>query len=247
MDEQTPLEDRVDYVKAYQELSNAYEALVTYDDYNNEMDQSKAMQEQVSILKEQAGVYETVKGSLVDVDEKDEDEAPDFSDIAFYSDNSTKLYDIDAAYIDQLLGTYAANSADVREEIEKALQKLNKTEVVKEVYREILNAIDHDNIDQSEDIFAIKRQFFTDQKNEVIDAFGTTWHVSVNELHASAIQYVYGMEPIPNVKSIIESKDYDAYKEQNPDVKPFKYPQMMKRAWRKVLDEQVVPLDNELK
>ena len=55
------------------------------------------------------------------------------------------------------------------------------------------------------------------------------------------------MEPIPNVKSIIESKDYDAYKEQNPDVKPFKYPQMMKRAWRKVLDEQVVPLDNELK
>jgi len=55
------------------------------------------------------------------------------------------------------------------------------------------------------------------------------------------------MEPIPNVKSIIESKDYDAYKEQNPDVKPFKYPQMMKRAWQKVLDEQVVPLDNELK
>lgn len=58
------------------------------------------------------------------------------------------MYDIDSSYIDQLLGNYSANSQGVREEIEKALQKLNKTECVKEVYREILNAMDNEKVDQ---------------------------------------------------------------------------------------------------
>jgi len=246
--DQSPLQERVEYVKAYQELNNSYEALVTYDEYNDEMDDSKVLQEQVLTLKDHAGVYETVKGSLVEVSEEDgEDDSPDFSDISFYSDHSTKLYDIDAAYIDQLLGTYAANSPGVREEIEQALQKLNKADIVKAVYHHILNAIDEGDILPSEDIFAVKRQFFTEQKNSVIEHFADMWFVSVNELHSSAIQYIFGMDPIPNVGGIIESKDYEAYKAQNPEVKPFKYPQMMKRAWRKVLDEQIMPLENELK
>ena len=55
------------------------------------------------------------------------------------------MYDIDSSYIDQLLGNYSANSQRrFDEEIEKALQKLNKTECVKEVYREILNAMDNE-------------------------------------------------------------------------------------------------------
>ncbi|WP_117168039.1 type I restriction endonuclease subunit R [Paraliobacillus sediminis] len=248
VDDQSPLETRVEYVKAFQELNNAYEALVTYDNYNNDMEQSDTLQEQVLVLKEQAGIYQTVKGSLVDIDPADEDaDSADFSEISFYSDHSIKLYDIDAAYIDQLLGTYAANSPDVREEIEKALNKLNKTEGVKDVYRSILNAIDQEGIDETEDIFAVKRRFFTEKKNLTIKAFSESWCVSSNELHSSAIQYIFGMDAIPNMKSVIESKDYDAYKVLHPEVKPFKYPQMMKRTWRKVLDEEIVPLDDELR
>lgn len=248
INEKSPLQERLEYVKTYQELNNSYEALVTYDEYNNEMDYSKSLQNQVLELKEQTGVYETVKGSLVEVSEVDgEDDSPDFSDISFYSDNSTKLYDIDAAYIDQLLGTYAANSKGVREEIEQALQKLNKADIVKSVYNNILNTIDEGKISLSEDIFSVKRQFFTEQKNAVIEDFANTWFVSINELHGSAIQYIFGMDPIPNVKNIIESKVYESYKIEHPEVKPFQYPQLMKRAWRKVLDEQIVPLENELK
>ena len=50
--DQSPLQERVEYVKAYQELNNAYEALVTYDEYNDEMDDSKVLQEQVLTLKD---------------------------------------------------------------------------------------------------------------------------------------------------------------------------------------------------
>lgn len=52
-------------MKAFQELNNAYEALVTYDDFNDDMEKSTALQEQVNTLEEYIGVYSTVKGSLV--------------------------------------------------------------------------------------------------------------------------------------------------------------------------------------
>lgn len=53
-------------MKAFQGLNNAYEALVTYDDYNDDMEKSTALQEQVNTLEEYIGVYNTIKGSLVD-------------------------------------------------------------------------------------------------------------------------------------------------------------------------------------
>lgn len=247
LDEHTPLETRVEYVKAFQELNKAYEALITYDTYNDDMEKSKTLQNQVFLLEEQAGVYETVKGSLIEQEKDETDEDVDFSGIEFYTDNNIKLYDIDSTYIDQLLGTYAANNFDAREEIEKALQKLNKAEYVKEVYRAILNAMDNGEVDENEDIFFIKRQFFTQARDQVIEDFAREWFVSEGQLHSSAIQYKIGVDPIPNIKGIIESKDYEEYKKLHPEVKAFKYPQAVKRAWREVLDERIVPLDDELR
>ncbi|MCU4806634.1 HsdR family type I site-specific deoxyribonuclease [Bacillus cereus] len=247
LDEHTPMDTRIDYVKAFQELNNSYEALVTYDDYNDDMESSMSLQEQVHILEEQVGVYNTIKGSLVEKEEKDLESTADFSGIEFYGENSIKLYDIDSTYIDRLLGTYSANNQDIRAEIEKALQKLNKTECVKEVYHAILNAMDAEELDENEDIFMVKRHFFTQTRDKAIKEFSKEWFVSENELHSSAIQYMIGTDPIPNIGGIIDSKNYEGYKKVHPEAKPFKYAQVMKRDWRKVLDEVIVPLDDELR
>ncbi|PEL52084.1 type I restriction endonuclease subunit R [Bacillus toyonensis] len=247
LDEHTPMETRIDYVKAFQELNNSYEALVTYDDYNDDMESSKSLQEQVHILEEQVGVYNTIKGSLVEEEEKNLESTADFSGIEFYGENSIKLYDIDSTYIDRLLGTYSANNQDIRAEIEKALQKLNKTECVKEVYHAILNAMDAEELDENEDIFMVKRHYFTQTRDKAIKEFSEEWFVSENELHSSAIQYMIGTDPIPNIGGIIDSKNYEGYKKVHPEAKPFKYAQVMKRDWRKVLDEVIVPLDDELR
>lgn len=246
IDEHSSLDTRIEFVKAFQELNNAYEALVTYDDYNNEMEKSTALQEQVKTLEEYIGVYNTVKGSLVEEGGKDGPE-PDFSGIEFYGENAIKIYDIDSTYIDQLLGTYSANNQNIRDEIEKALQKLKKSEVVKEVYHAILNAIDAKEIEVEEDILVVKRRFFTDSRNKVIKKFANTWFVEEDELHLSTIQYVIGADPIPNIGGIINSKQFDQYKAVHPDAKPLKYGPEMKRQWRKTLDEVIVPLDDELR
>jgi len=126
-------------------------------------------------------------------------------------------------------------------------QKLEKEEIVKNVYRAILNAIDKEEVDVDEDIFIVKRAFFTEQKNNAIEDFANTWFVEKDGLHLSAIQYVIGMDPIPNIGEIIDSRDFDQYKAVNPNAKPFKYGPEMKRQWRKVLDGVIIPLDDELR
>lgn len=188
-------------------MNNAYEALVTYDDYNDDMEKSKALQEQVEILQEYVGIYNTVKGLLIDeVEPEDLDKAePDFSGIEFFEENGIKVYEIDAAYIDCLLETYAANNPDICEEIEKALQKLNKSVIVKEVYRSMLNAIDVKEI-SGEDILVVRRRFFTEYCNHAITLFSNTGFVEESELHLSAIQYEIDTEHIPNVRGILDSK-----------------------------------------
>ncbi|MGG1444227.1 HsdR family type I site-specific deoxyribonuclease [Brevibacillus laterosporus] len=247
IDEHSPLETRIEFVKAFQELNNSYEALVTYDDYNDEMEKSKALQDQVKTLEEYIGVYNTVKGSLVDERDGDRPEEPDFSDIEFYGENAIKIYDIDSTYIDRLLETYSANNQNIRDEIEKVLQKLKKSEIVKEVYRAILNAIDAKEINSEEDTFVVKRRFFTESYNKAIGEFAKAWFVDEGELHSSAVQYVIGSEPIPNIGGIIDSKQFDKFKAVHPDAKPLKYGPEMKRQWRKTLDEVIVPLKDELR
>ena len=248
INEHSSLETRIEFVKAFQELNNAYEALVTYDDYNDDMEKSNALQEQVKTLEEYIGVYNTIKGSLVDEDGGDGDgQIPDFSEIEFYGENAIKIYDIDSTYIDRLLGTYSANNQNIRDEIEKALQKLKKSEIVKDVYRSILNAIDTKEIDIDEDILVVKRRFFTESYNKAIKDFANTWFVDEDELHLSAIQYVIGKDPIPNIGGIINSSQFDKYKSIHPDAKPLKYRPEMKRQWRKTLDQVIAPLRDELR
>jgi type I restriction enzyme R subunit len=246
LDEHTPLETRIDYVKAFQELNNSYDALVTYNEYNDEMEQSYDIQNQVMMIEESIGVYHTIKGSLIDEEDTDEAEA-DFSAIEFYGENAIKMYDIDSTYIDKLLETYSAGNENIRDDIEKALQKLEKSEIVKQVYRKILNAIDAEEVDVNEDIFMVKRRFFTEYINQAMTAFAHTWFVDERELHLSAMQYAIGTDPIPNIGGIIDSTDFAKYKVLHPNAKPFTYGPKLKREWGKVLDEVVVPLEDELR
>lgn len=247
IDEHSPIEDKIEFVKAYQELNNAFGALVTYDDYNDDMEKSNTLPDKVKTLEEYTAIYNTIKGSLIAEEPSEyETEVPDYSGLEFYGENSAILYDVDSRYIDKLLGDYSANDQDIRSEIEKALQKMNKPEVVKDVYRSILNAIDGGEI-QEENIFAVKRRFFTRSYDQAISDFAATWFVEEDELYASAVQYHIGADPIPHIGRIISSNNFEKYKEANPGAMKLKYGPGLKRQWRMLLDEVVIPLGQELK
>lgn len=247
IDEQSPIDVRLGFVKAFQELNNSFEALVTYDEYNVEYGEaSNSLKEQVSVIEENLGVYNSVKGSIVAEEEAQElDE--ELSQISFYSDHGAKIYDIDSTYINRLLDSYSANSKDIREEIEQALKIMNKSEIVRSVYQVVLDDIDSGKIVPDEDILVVKRHYFTAERDRHIHDFSKQWFVSESELHTSAVQFEVGMSDLPNIKRINDSRDFDSYKEVNPDAKPFRYLPRLKRAWQEMLEEVVVPLNEELR
>ncbi len=244
-DEHSPLEKRVDYVKAYQELNNAYEALATYNEYNEEyMEDRNDLQKKISVLQESEGIYQTVKGSI---QEDEETEDINLEGIRFYTDYGVKKYDIDSAYIHKLLDSYAPNNKDIRNEIEKALKKLNKSEAVKDVYRVILNDIDNGTINAEENTKEVKERYFTKAHDEYIHQFANEWCVSEGELQTSAVQYDTGNEEIPNIKGISDSRRFNEYKENHPEAVPLHYFPKMRKAWGTLLDSTIIDLNDELK
>ncbi|CAM3685644.1 type I restriction endonuclease subunit R [Erysipelothrix urinaevulpis] len=244
-DENVDIETKIQYVRDFQRLQKAQEALITYDKYNEEYEESEAMRSMVALIKKHEGTYNSIKGSLQH--EAEESTENDLTEINFYSEHKASLYNIDSRYIDQLLDAYTPHDTSVRSEIEKALQNMNKADVVKEVYKNILDEIDTGNLAENEDIFSVRRRYFSDAKENIIDKFSKTWFVDRNLLYTSAFQYEIGSKNIPNLPDILKSKDFSKYKENNIEVKPFKYTQDISREWMKVLNENIVLYDNELK
>lgn len=244
--EYSPVDERVRFVNMFQELSNAFEAVSTYDEYNDEVEASKRLKTKIDTLEEYVGIYHTIKGSLISEISEGES-AEDFSGIEFFGDNVSRAYDIDSAYVDSLLGNYSAGNEDLRNEIEKALLKLKKELLVRQVYMSILEAIDHGLVDKAEDIFSVKRRYFTSRREEVIVNFSHQWCVSLDELHTSAVQYILGTEPIPNLGNIIKSANFEEYKKLHPESKRLKFNPELKRKWRELLEKSILPLDDELR
>lgn len=246
INQNSSLEIRVEFVKAFQELNKAFEAIITYDEYNTDIKKSKILQEKASTVEEYIGTYNTIKGSLIEEGEKGKTEV-DFTDIEFFGNNTIKSYDIDSIYIDKLLGNYSSNNNDLRIDIEKALHKMNKSQIVISVYNEILSAIDRNEINKEEDILVVKRQFFTNVLNEAIYKFSKEWFVCQDELHLSSVQYVIGTDDIPNMANIRYSASYDDYNVLHQDKKKLEYLRDMKHQWREVLNEVILPLRSELR
>ncbi|MCU7558657.1 type I restriction endonuclease subunit R [Macrococcus capreoli] len=245
IDENSDTNLQIEYVKNYQKTLKALEALVTYDEFNNDIETKKALNEKMQVIENHRGNYENVKGKLKDL--KDGKDDSSLSEIEFFSDDNNNTYNIDSAYIDQLLGNYKANSTNVREEIEKALKKLNKSEKVRHVYQEILNQIDNNPNEKQNDIFSIKRNYFTHAKNEVIRDFANEWKLGEKELHTSAIQYVAESNDIPYFTTIMKNANFTEFKKEHADISGLKYRSQIKEDWINILNKEIIPLDNELR
>ena len=242
--EHAPKSDRINFVKCFQDLNKAYRAIASYDEFNIEFDSDKSgrFAKKIAIIEDNIGLYNTIKASL-NPDDKNE---PGIELIDFFDSSTVQTYTVDKSYIDALLKEYEPNSQDTRVKIENALTKLNKSELVRKIYKQILDDIDAQVIKKDSNFLQLKRDYFTDKYDSVVEDFSKTWCVSIDELVVSVNQSTVG-EDIYNKKRIIDSTDYPTYVQQHPDADPFSYPQHMIEAWGKCLFEDIIPLRDELK
>lgn len=133
-----------------------------------------------------------------------------------------------------------------REEIINFLNNAKKKSIVVDVYKDIVDLLSQKKLSQDE-VVQLKEKQFENKKLDILKEFSIEWFVSIDELILSSIQYKLGMNSIPNIKAIIESKKYDEYKKFHLEAKPFRYAQSIKLEWRRVLDEIIIPLVDELR
>lgn len=168
----------------------------------------------------------------------------DFKEITFFSDHFSKIYNVDSAYINKLLGDYTKNSIVTKEQVFDVLRKLNNPEPVIQTYNDLFEHYDKQEI--NEDIFSLKHQHFTQGINNYINDVASEYHVSEHELQLSAAQYKLNSDNIPNISGILNSKNFEKFKLDHPEAKPLKFGPMLRRYWKQVLDEKIIPLKEEL-
>lgn len=244
MDEKSLLTDKVEFVKAFQALSNAHEAIITYDEYNGELEKSTALREQAQTPEEYIGLYNTIKGSLVDTEA--ESEVPEFQDINFYSDNTSHVYNVDSAFINQLLGNISEGDYNAANEFIEMLRNNNIPETVIQKYDETISEFFKVNKYSAKDIFMIKHQVFNQEIDNRVEELADEFFVSKHQLQVSAAQYNPEDEHIANIKHISDSLDRERYRENNPGVPYLKTHKALRESWKKILDEVILPLKKEL-
>lgn len=247
----------LEHRQSYIEIFNHFEGLID----NNNLLKFKELFLEISSLINQSKIEElleemstkleaeiqSIKHMAVDIEQKDVNDSNQNNEYDMERKADTNNIDFMYTPIDNLLYEYATGKISApQEKLFKVLQQQKKSEIVIEIYREILNEIDHIKFNSKEDVINLKHKFFTQARDKVIKDFSEEWFVSIDELNLSAIQYVEGINEIPNISGIIDSKDYESYKVKQPEVNPFKYAQTMKRGWQSELDEKVVWLNEEL-
>lgn len=201
------------------------------------------------LLEEVSTKIKTIKQTGQDIEQKDVNGSNQNNEYDSGRKSVTNKY----TKIDILLFDYSKGDKTALKEIFDVLQQQEKAEIVTGIYHGIANKIDHLKINTKEDVLELKRKSFTQARDKVIKDFSEEWFVSKDALYLSAIQYDVGDDSIPNIGRIIISKDYEGYKAKHLEANTFKHNEAikhtkaMKQDWKKVLDEKIVWLNEELK
>lgn len=229
IDEKSLLTDKVEFVKA---LSNAHEAIITCDEYNDELEKSTVLREQAKTPEECIGLYNTIKGSLVNTEA--ESEVPEFQDINFYSDNTSHVYNVDSAFINQFLGNISEGDYNAANEFIEMLRNNNIPETVIQKYDETISEFFKVNKYSAKDIFMIKHQVFNQEIDNRAEELADEFFVSKHQLQVSAAQYNPEDEHIANIKHISDSLDRERYRENNSGVPYLKTHKALRESWKKI-------------
>ncbi|MFZ4868188.1 AbiH family protein [Enterococcus entomosocium] len=131
-----------------------------------------------------------------------------------------------------------------KSEVINLLKQKDKKEFIIDLYDKILNSITSP-IDK-EVVNNLKQQYFGNEVASILSEFSHEWCVSEEDLELSSMQYKKGMDTIPNLRKIIENKDFEEYKKKHPESNIFKYSQELKHNWQSVLENKLIYIKEEL-
>lgn len=167
---------------------------------------------------------------------------------------------IDYEYIVALMEDFVSNDkpqqnpeqrAKQQEEITKYIDGIVTTNpklggLVQHLWHE---ALAHPEQYRDVGLMAILEQTKKKSIHDILQNLCDTWCLNIKAVTVAANSYHAGDTDIPFLKEVKDTADFSTYKEKNSNtsLKPYKYRNRLAEEFRKVLDEEIVPLrDNQV-
>lgn len=223
-DPSTPIEDKKDFVKRYQQFDRAFAAVQTYDEFDN-IDPSKDYSITANSLNEIQGTYET----LVDQLKQEKDDPNDSTDPVNTEYELESVIDksVNYQYILGLIQAYVPDkgempvSISMKEitEIEDYIHDLANTNkplatVVEQLWHKIKQ--DPENY-AGKQVDQILNKMIDQVYNQELQIFADKYHVSLDDLKFVMKNYDIHVSKQAGVNQMLTRDAFKAFKEANAD------------------------------
>jgi len=243
-DDPNNLKKKIAQVRAFQALDKLQKAIKSYENYEEEFDTLKAIVKQ---LPTERGYAENLKAEIraALADEDDGNAETLLQEIEFTSSGAaTHKEKIDSFYINQLLGEYqkSSNKEDKEALRRKIMQEIDaKPATVQAIYRVILDSIDRQGMAGE------WQKFFVDEIDITIRKAANALKVPETNLRTSFNEYSPGKESVPYINVILETSELDKDTFEAQFNEKFRKRSLVIEAyWKRVLDEELLPLREEI-
>ena len=238
------IKKKIAQVRIYQNLEKIARAIKSYENYETDFNELGKI---VQTLPEEKGHCENLKAEIREAIQNELPEEVDsmLQDIEF-SSNQRAVHEerIDSFYINQLLGEYRKSTEDATKEIlrEKIMKEINmKPVIVQEIYNIILDDIDQNRLKKN------WGEYFKNEIDRTIQESAQMLKVPVPNLQASFNEYRSSNGIIPFINVISEASQLN--KDEFEAVFNEKYRKrllVIEHYWKKILDEKLLLLKNEI-
>ena len=234
------LKKRLNAIKTFQTMKHLGEAIKSYEDFEEDYG---ALSDITDTIKEQSGHIENEKAAVKEILAEQgvgEEEMAEALEIEFSSDQKeTYKEKVDSYYISQLLKDIGDENS--RQKFNDAIK--DKPAIVKTAYDEALGELD----DEQEIVESVDNHFRR-TIDEIIMEAAAQLEVPEDDLQISFAEYSRDKSEVPYINVIIgkSALTKDEFERAFPGEKFRRKIVVIGEYWRKVMDERLLPLKEEL-
>jgi len=230
---------KIETIKTFQAIKRLSGAIESYEEFEDDFENLKPA---LDVIKNDFGHIENLKVDVQDdLDNDIIDIPPEAFEIEFSADQRATLEEtIDSYYISQLLRDI--KNEDSKRKFDKILK--DKSKIVQVVYKEIMRDIEND-----EEAAQRAASYFKIAIEAEITEAAATLRVPKGDLQTSLNEYNPSKGDVPYLNTLIENTKHtkDTFEQYFPNEKFRRKIIVIGDYWKKIMDERLLPLKNELK
>jgi len=235
----TDLKKKIDVIKTFQAVKRLTEAIKSYDEYENHIEELKPA---IEVVTSDFGYIENIKVDVRDeLDPGDIDNYPDIFEVEFSADQRATLEEtIDSYYINRLLRDI--KNEESKGKFDEILK--GKPPIVQAVYKEIMGDIEND-----EEAAQRAPSYFRAAIDGEVMKTAAALRVQSDDLYTSLNEYNPNKNDVPYLNTLIENSAHtkETFEQQFPGERFRRKIVVVGDYWKRIMDERLLPLKSELK